>query len=372
MAPIASGSPLASAAGVPLNHLFHRGDPRRPALLLIHPLGADIDILGRVRRDLEAGLSVRRARYALRRRIAFGRRSGPDQRARRRSRRDCVRVSDCGAWSRLAAPSARWWRRRMRPPIRGRRRRWSCSNPALRTSPEARSMLEERARLVRASGMAAILPGAVDRAFIAAAQGRTLRALPGPLRGAATRKPTRCPPSEFWMPTRRRIWRRSAARRSSSPVATTCCCRRRRSRAVHALIPGARFVQVDAGRALHALPEAAANSRNWSSISCAGRRPGPLSTATPIGSPHREEHRIPAGADAAALRTRGRVQCLVRHRAHPRARRGAGLPDRPALRLHRRIPPLPRDVRHGKSRGARLRAATCAFRSTRRVRGPSA
>lgn len=41
------------------------------------------------------------------------------------------------------------------------------SNPALKTSAQAKAMLAERADLVRAHGMAAILPGAVERAFLA-------------------------------------------------------------------------------------------------------------------------------------------------------------------------------------------------------------
>jgi 3-oxoadipate enol-lactonase len=40
------------------------------------------------------------------------------------------------------------------------------SNPALATSPQAGAVLADRAQQVRHSGMAAILPGAVDRAFV--------------------------------------------------------------------------------------------------------------------------------------------------------------------------------------------------------------
>jgi pimeloyl-ACP methyl ester carboxylesterase len=39
------------------------------------------------------------------------------------------------------------------------------SNPGFRTGPEARAMLAARAAAVRAAGMAAVLPGAVDAAF---------------------------------------------------------------------------------------------------------------------------------------------------------------------------------------------------------------
>lgn len=41
------------------------------------------------------------------------------------------------------------------------------TNPAFRTTPSARTMLAERATLVRHDGMAALLPGAVERAFLA-------------------------------------------------------------------------------------------------------------------------------------------------------------------------------------------------------------
>ncbi len=40
------------------------------------------------------------------------------------------------------------------------------TNPALRTVPTARAMLAERAELVRREGMAAVMPGAAERAFL--------------------------------------------------------------------------------------------------------------------------------------------------------------------------------------------------------------
>lgn len=48
----------------------------------------------------------------------------------------------------------------------GRTKALALSNPTLRTAPQARAMLTERAAAVAAQGMGAIMPGAVDKAFL--------------------------------------------------------------------------------------------------------------------------------------------------------------------------------------------------------------
>lgn len=147
-----------------LNHVVQRRDGASPALLLVHPLGGDLTFwdecisywpsLTCIACDLRsAGASPRAAAplsaaehardlEALRRALGVG---------------SVVPVA-CAIGSMIAAAYAARYPEAVRGVV--------LSNPALRTSDAARTMLSDRAAAVRNAGMEAILPGAVDRAFL--------------------------------------------------------------------------------------------------------------------------------------------------------------------------------------------------------------
>ena len=148
-----------------LNHVVHRGLRSTPALLLIHPLGGDLTFwdeciahwqpaLTCIACDLRsAGASPRatepvtcaqhaRDLEALRQLLGF----------------ESVVPVGCAIGSMVAAAYAARYPDRVPALV--------LSNPALKTTGTARAMLRDRAAAVRTDGMKAILPGAVDRAFL--------------------------------------------------------------------------------------------------------------------------------------------------------------------------------------------------------------
>ena len=148
-----------------LNHIVHSGNSRDPALLLIHPLGADMGFWDECISVWKPGLSC--VACDLRSSGASPRAVGPVSIAehvadletlRHRLGLEAVVPVGCAIGAMVAALYAANHPHRTSALI--------LSNPALRTTPEAKAMLIERAQLVRGAGMAAILPGAVDKAFI--------------------------------------------------------------------------------------------------------------------------------------------------------------------------------------------------------------
>lgn len=149
-----------------LNHVFHAGDPRRPALLLIHPLGADMAFWDECLSTWSPGIAC----VACDLRSAGGspRAAAPVSIAEHAADLEALRQAlgllavvpvGCAIGAMVAASYAARHPQRVRALV--------LSNPALATSPQAAAMLAERAASVRRSGMAAILPGAVDKAFVA-------------------------------------------------------------------------------------------------------------------------------------------------------------------------------------------------------------
>jgi len=149
-----------------LNHVVHRGERSGPALLLIHPLGGDLAFwdeciahwqpaLTCIACDLRsAGASPRAAAPVT---IA---QHGRDLEALRESLGlEAVVPVGCAIGSMVAASYAAQHPERVRALV--------LSNPALKTTEAAHAMLFDRAQAVRTGGMQAILPAAVDRAFIA-------------------------------------------------------------------------------------------------------------------------------------------------------------------------------------------------------------
>jgi 3-oxoadipate enol-lactonase len=149
-----------------LNHALHAGAGGGTALLLIHPLGGDLafwdDCIrvwspGRacVACDLRsAGASPRATQpVSIREHVA-------DLEALRKSLglQTVIPVA-CAVGTMVAAAYAAEYPERTPALV--------LANPALRTTDAARAMLAERAALVQRAGMAAILPGAVDKAFLA-------------------------------------------------------------------------------------------------------------------------------------------------------------------------------------------------------------
>ena len=146
-----------------LNHVYHDG-PRGPALLLVHPLGADLrfwdECVARWRPHVatlacdlrNAGCSPRSDKpvtiaqhvedlEALRRDLGIAR---------------LVPVG-CAIGAMTAAAYAAAYPASTAALV--------LASPTPRTSEQAARMLTERAELVRRAGMGAILPGAVDKAF---------------------------------------------------------------------------------------------------------------------------------------------------------------------------------------------------------------
>ncbi len=146
-----------------LNHRLE-GTASGPALLLIHPLGADL----RFWEDcLPAWLPCFRClRCDLRSAGGSPRSTAPPTVADHVSDLEALRAAlgleavvpvGCAVGSMVAAAYAARHPERVPALV--------LSNPTPRTAPAARAMLAERAAAVRAGGIAAILPGAVERAF---------------------------------------------------------------------------------------------------------------------------------------------------------------------------------------------------------------
>ncbi len=147
-----------------LNHVFHSGELQDPALLLIHPLGADLSFwdecvaiwsrrIAGVTCDLRsAGLSVRSDAP-----VTIAQHVTDLETLRRELGIRTVIPVGCAVGAMTAASYAAIYPERTVALV--------LSNPALRISGQARALLVERAELVRLSGMAAIMPGAVEKAF---------------------------------------------------------------------------------------------------------------------------------------------------------------------------------------------------------------
>lgn len=146
-----------------LNHRTS-GRPDAPALLLVHPLGSDL-------RFWEECMALWAPRFHC---IACDLRSAglsetPDvpvgleehaadlERLREALGAESVVPIGCAIGGMVAATYA------ARHPARTRA--LVVTNPGLRNSQAAKAMLRERVGIVRASGMAALLPGAAERAF---------------------------------------------------------------------------------------------------------------------------------------------------------------------------------------------------------------
>jgi pimeloyl-ACP methyl ester carboxylesterase len=147
-----------------LNHVVHRRDSAGPALLLIHPLGGDLTFwdeciaywpsLACIACDLRsAGDSPRPAAP-----LSPAEHARDLEALRRTLGIACVVPVGCAIGGMIAAAYAAGYPDAVRGVV--------LSNPALRTSEAARAMLADRAAAVRKGGMEAILPGAVDRAFL--------------------------------------------------------------------------------------------------------------------------------------------------------------------------------------------------------------
>ncbi len=145
-------------------HHVRGGPPTEPVLLLVHPMGADL-------RFWDACRAVWEGRWpclAVDLRGAGGSPAGDGALSIGNHARDLAALVEalgigrvvpigCAVGAMVAAAFAG-----MNP---GRCAGLVLSNPGLRTRPEARAMLAARAAAVRAGGMAAVLPGAVDAAF---------------------------------------------------------------------------------------------------------------------------------------------------------------------------------------------------------------
>lgn len=155
---------LDSSSG-PLAHTLYPGDAARPALLLIHPLGADKSFwdeciglwqpaLTCVACDLRsAGLSPRSGRP-----VSIAQHVADLESLRRELGIESVIPVGCAIGAMIAASYAATYPERTASLV--------LSNPAAATSEEAMHMLRDRAAQVQRSGMEAILPGAVDKPFL--------------------------------------------------------------------------------------------------------------------------------------------------------------------------------------------------------------
>ena len=148
-----------------LNCAFHRGEPPAPALLLIHPLGADLAFwdeciaiwnprLSCIACDLRSsGRSPRAAAP-----VSIAEHVSDLEALRSRLNIETVIPVGCAIGAMIAASYAASHPTRTPALV--------LSNPAPRSSEQSKAMLIERSERVRRSGMAAILPDAVDRAFM--------------------------------------------------------------------------------------------------------------------------------------------------------------------------------------------------------------
>jgi 3-oxoadipate enol-lactonase len=157
----AISDPIAELIG----HTFHPGGQAgQMALLLIHPLGADRTFwdeciaiwhpqIACIACDLRsAGTSPRSGEP-----VAIARHVEDLEAVRAELGVETVVPVGCAIGSMMAAAYAATHPERTSALV--------LSNAALRTSEKARAMLAERADRIRATGMAAVLPNAVDNAF---------------------------------------------------------------------------------------------------------------------------------------------------------------------------------------------------------------
>ena len=148
-----------------LLHHVMRGAPDGPVLLLIHPLGADLRFweecipiwdgsIPSLACDLRSAGSSPRSREP----VTIARHVADLETLRQALGLGAVVPVGCAIGAMVGAAYA------ARHPERASA--LLLSNPARRTSERAAAMLRERAELVRRGGMSAILPGAVERAFV--------------------------------------------------------------------------------------------------------------------------------------------------------------------------------------------------------------
>jgi 3-oxoadipate enol-lactonase len=147
-----------------LNHTVH-GEPRGTALLLVHPLGADLRFwdefaviwpqpIALIACDLRGSGQSPRARAP----VPLDQHVDDIEALRRDIGVDTLIPVGCAIGAMPVACYAAAHPTRVAALV--------LSNPALKTSLQARAMLAQRAERVRAGGMDAILPDAVDRAFL--------------------------------------------------------------------------------------------------------------------------------------------------------------------------------------------------------------
>ena len=148
-----------------LNHVVHRGQRSDPALLLIHPLGGDLTFFDEcvaylqpsftcVACDLRSAGKSPRAHAP----VSIGEHARDLEALRQVLGLRSIVPVGCAIGSMVAVAYAVRYPDRVSALV--------LSNPALKTSEAACAMLRDRAQAVRAGGMNAILPGAVDRAFL--------------------------------------------------------------------------------------------------------------------------------------------------------------------------------------------------------------
>lgn len=165
-----------------LIHHVLTGDRRDIALLLVHPLGADLTFWD----DFVRAVDGRATTLAVDLPGAGGspgpgRPVGLDEHAaaleglRRARAIDRLCVVSCAVGAMVAAVYAAANPERAAALV--------LANPTPASAPQARQMLAERAEAVRRGGIAAVLPGAVDRAFLGlprdAAYGRYMKRFAG-------------------------------------------------------------------------------------------------------------------------------------------------------------------------------------------------
>ena len=148
-----------------LLHHVMRGQPDGPVLLPIHPLGADLHFwdecaptwegkFASLACDLRSSGSSPRSREP----VTIARHVADLEALRQALGLGAVVPVGCAIGAMVSAAYAARHPERVPALV--------LSNPAPRTSEQAAAMLRERAELVRRGGMNAILPGAVDRAFV--------------------------------------------------------------------------------------------------------------------------------------------------------------------------------------------------------------
>lgn len=146
--------------------LHHRltGDDRDHALLLIHPLGADLSFWDECVREIDGrattlavdlpgvGGSAGRGRA-----VGLAEQAEALEALRGALKLGMVSAVGCAVSSMTAATYAARYPAHIAAMV--------LANPTPASAPQAREMLSARAQSVRQGGMDAVLPGAVDRAF---------------------------------------------------------------------------------------------------------------------------------------------------------------------------------------------------------------